>query len=99
MTKKKQALSVAQDLITTCVNVCMYQLQLFADTRSIESKDLILREMKPDPEASKDINVHVLSIETPPVESGNYIQMIFHLSDTGIMSFLLSSLKCTSNTK
>ena len=94
--KKK---SVDTRLIGKCVSVFLYNLQMFSEFKAFEAKDLKVSELRPDPEAVKDvkdgegmvINVHVFSLLTPQVDK-KYLQGIFHVSDTGIITFMISSL-------
>ena len=95
-TKKK---SVNQRLIGKCVGVFLYNLQMFEEFRDFKAQDLKVSELKPDPEAVKDvkdnngkvINVHVISLSTPHIEN-RYLQGIFHVSETGIITYMISSL-------
>lgn len=99
MAKKIRKKTVDSNLIGKCASVFIYNLKMFEEFRNFESKDLKVSELKPDPEAVKDvkddkgnaINVHVFSFLTPQVDK-KYLQGIFHVSDTGIISFMISSL-------
>lgn len=103
MAKKTSKKNVDSGLIGKCVGVFLYNLQMFEEFRSFQAKDLKVSELKPDPEAVKDvkdgegksINVHVFSLLTPQVDK-KYLQGIFHVSDTGIITFMISSLMFNS---
>lgn len=93
---KKQKLAQNADLVGKCIGIFLYNLQLFGEFKHLEAKDLKLREQMPD--HAQKCEVHVLTISTPVLSDGRYFQAIFHLSELGIISFLIASLMSNSNT-
>lgn len=95
----KKSKKVSETIVSKCVGVFRYNLQMFEEFSKFEPKDLKVSELSPDPQAVKDvkdangnaINVHVITLITPEVDR-KYLQGIFHVSETGIITFMISSL-------